>query len=69
MINFEDRIYHLTRRNNPHRKTAVSFSFLGKLNPINQQELQVGKQYLQKLLRDSQRQSPVSKSPLIVGPG
>ena len=48
MINLEDHIYHLNRRNNPHRKTAVSFSFLGKLNPINQQELQIGKQYLKK---------------------
>ena len=67
MINLENHIDHLTRRNNPHRKTAASFSFLGKLKPINQQELQVGKQYLQKLLTDSQRGCPISKFPLIIG--
>ena len=67
MINFKDHIYHLTRRNNPRRQTAVSFSFLGKLNPINRQQLQIGKQYLQKMLLDSQKQIPISESPLIIG--
>jgi hypothetical protein len=67
MINLEDHIYDLNRRNNPHRKTAVSFSFLGKLNPINQQELQIGKQYLKKLLIESQKQISISESPLIIG--
>lgn len=67
MIDLEEHIYYLKRRNNPHRKTAVSFSFLGKLNPINQQKLLVGKKYLQKLLVKSLRQSPVSKRPIIIG--
>lgn len=67
MINFKDSVYYLTRRNNPCRQTAVSFSFLGKLNPISRQQLQVGKQYLQKMLLDSKKQSSISKSPLIIG--
>ena len=67
MASFEKHIYYLNRRNNPRRKTAVSFSFLGKLYPISRQQLQVGKQYLQKLLIESLKQIPSSKSPLIIG--
>lgn len=67
MTNIEDNIYYLNRRNNSRRKTAVSFSFLGKLHPINRQKLQIGKQYLQQLLIESFKQSSTSKSPLIIG--
>ncbi|MBD2515750.1 phosphoribosyltransferase domain-containing protein [Nostoc sp. FACHB-973] len=66
-MNLKERVHWLQRENNPHRKTAVTFSYLGKLKPTNGREIQECKNYLQSLLFQSILENSVSKYPLIIG--
>lgn len=66
-MNLKERVHWLQRENNPRRKTAITFSYLGKLKPTNGKEIQECKNYLQSLLFQSILENPVSKYPLIIG--
>ncbi|MGK7904412.1 MAG: phosphoribosyltransferase domain-containing protein [Hormoscilla sp.] len=59
--------YHLQRENNPHRQTALSFSFLGKLGLTSDRDLLSCKKHFIALLRSSDSQTPISGYPLIIG--
>jgi orotate phosphoribosyltransferase len=60
-------MHWLQRENNPHRQTAITFSYLGKIGLSNCWDLQECKNHLQSLLFQSILQNSVSEYPLIVG--
>ena len=66
-MDFKEYIHWLQRENNPHRQTAITFSYLGKLRATKGRDLQKCKNYLQRLLFQAIIQKSVSKSPLIIG--
>lgn len=59
--------YHLQRENNPHRQTALSFSFLGKLGLTTDRDLLPCKKHFIALLRSLESQKQISGYPLIIG--
>lgn len=65
--NLVGSIHRLQRENNPHRQTAITFSYLGKLGLTNCWDLQECKNYLQSLLLQSLKQNTVTECPLIIG--
>lgn len=67
MTNLAKSIHWLQRENNPHRQTAITFSYLGKLGLTNCWDLQECRNHLQSLLFQSLLQNPVSEFPLIIG--
>lgn len=67
MTNLAKSIHWLQRENNPHRQTAITFSYLGKLGTTNRWDLQEFRNHLQSLLFLSLLQNPVSECPLIIG--
>lgn len=67
MTNLAKSIHWLQRENNPHRQTAITFSYLGKLGITNCWDLQECRNHLQSLLFQSLLQKPVLECPLIIG--
>jgi hypothetical protein len=59
--------FHLLRRNNARRATAITFSFLGKLFPVGGDELDHCTELLGALLDESLAALPVHGLPLIAG--
>lgn len=59
--------FHLLRRNNARRATAITFSFLGKLFPVGGDELDHCVELLGALLDESLAATPVLGLPLIIG--
>ena len=67
MDNPQLTIHCLERSNNPHRTTAMSFSWLAKLAPICQQDLRQCRAWLRTFVRISLAAEQKPASPLLVG--
>ena len=63
----KQEFFHVKRDNNPHRQDALTFSCMGKLNPVSGSDLIEFGRYLLELLNISKSRRDIPKDVLIIG--